>query len=47
VIRSRHTLLVEAVGTLLQAGARDGTLRTDLSHDDVLLAMSGIAQSTG
>ena len=33
--------------TLLEAGARDGTLRTDISRDDVLLAMSGIAQSTG
>jgi hypothetical protein len=40
-------LLVGAVGTLLEAGARDGTLRTDVSRDDVLLAMSGIAQSTG
>ena len=44
---SSHTLLVDAVGTLLEAGARDGTLRTDVSHNDVLLAMSGIAQSTG
>ena len=42
-----HTLLAGAVGALLEAGARDGTLRTDVSHDDVLLAMSGIAQSTG
>jgi AcrR family transcriptional regulator len=42
-----HTLLTNAVGALLDAGARDGTLRTDLSHEDVLLAMSGIAQSTG
>ena len=42
-----HALLVDAVGALLDAGARDGTLRTDLSHADVLLAMSGIAQSTG
>jgi hypothetical protein len=41
------TLLVGAVGALLDAGARDGTLRTDVSRDDVLLAMSGIAQSTG
>ena len=44
---SSHALLVGAVGTLLEAGARDGTLRTDISRDDVLLAMSGIAQSTG
>jgi AcrR family transcriptional regulator len=44
---SSRTLLTNAVGTLLEAGARDGTLRTDVSHDDVLLAMSGIAQSTG
>ena len=44
---SSHTLLADAVGVLLEAGARDGTLRTDVSHDDVLLAMSGIAQSTG
>jgi AcrR family transcriptional regulator len=42
-----RAMLTDAVGTLLEAGARDGTLRTDLSHDDVLLAMSGIAQSTG
>ena len=44
---SSHTLLTNAVGVLLEAGARDGTLRTDVRHDDVLLAMSGIAQSTG
>ena len=44
---SSHTLLVNAVGALLEAGARDGTLRTDISREDVLLAMSGIAQSTG
>ena len=44
---SSRTLLADAVGVLLEAGARDGTLRTDVSHDDVLLAMSGIAQSTG
>jgi AcrR family transcriptional regulator len=44
---SSHTLLTNAVSLLLEAGARDGTLRTDVSHDDVLLAMSGIAQSTG
>jgi hypothetical protein len=44
---SSRALLVGAVGALLEAGARDGTLRTDVSRDDVLLAMSGIAQSTG
>jgi hypothetical protein len=44
---SSHNLLSNAVGTLLESGARDGTLRTDLSQDDVLLAMSGIAKSTG
>jgi AcrR family transcriptional regulator len=44
---SSHALLVSAVGALLEAGARDGTLRTDVSREDVLLAMSGIAQSTG
>jgi hypothetical protein len=43
---SSRALLTDA-GTLLEAYARDGTLRTDVSHDDVLLAMSGIAQSTG
>ena len=42
-----HTLLTGAVGALLHAGAHDGTLRTDVSDDDVLLAMSGIAQATG
>jgi AcrR family transcriptional regulator len=44
---SSRALLADAVGALLEAGARDGTLRTDVSRDDVLLAMSGIAQSTG
>jgi AcrR family transcriptional regulator len=40
-----HALLTAAVGTLLDAGARDGTLRTDVSSDDVLLLMGGIAYS--
>jgi hypothetical protein len=31
----------------LAVAVADGTLRTDVSQDDVLLAMSGIAQSTG
>jgi AcrR family transcriptional regulator len=39
------TLLTGAVGTLLDAGARDGTLRTDLTPDLVLLLMGGIAYS--
>ena len=42
-----RSMLTDAVGALLRAGARDATLRSDLSHDDVLLAMSGIAQSAG
>jgi len=40
-----HALLVGAVGVLLEAGARDGTLRTDLTPDVVLLFMGGIAYS--
>jgi AcrR family transcriptional regulator len=40
-----HALLTGAVGTLLEAGARDGTLRTDLTPDLVLLLMGGIAYS--
>jgi AcrR family transcriptional regulator len=40
-----HALLTGAVGTLLEAGARDGTLRTDLTPEDVLLAMGGTAYS--
>ena len=44
---SSHTLLVNAVGALLEAGAQDGTLRTDIGNGEVLLAMSGIAQATG
>jgi AcrR family transcriptional regulator len=39
------TLLTGAVGTLLDAGARDGTVRTDLTPDLVLLLMGGIAYS--
>jgi AcrR family transcriptional regulator len=42
-----RSLLTDAVGTLLEAGARDGTLRANLIPDDVLLLMSGVAQSTG
>ncbi|WP_329139175.1 TetR/AcrR family transcriptional regulator [Streptomyces sp. NBC_01476] len=40
-----HALLTGAVGTLLRAGAQDGTLRTDVTSDDVLLLMGGIAYS--
>ena len=43
---SSQALLAGAVGALLDAGAQDGSLRTDVSQDDVLLAMSGIAQAT-
>jgi AcrR family transcriptional regulator len=39
------TLLTGAVGTLFEAGARDGTLRTDVTPDLVLLLMGGIAYS--
>ena len=42
-----RALLTGVVATLLEAGAGDGTLRIDLSPDDVLLAMSGVAQATG
>jgi hypothetical protein len=42
-----RALLTTATATLLAAGATDGTLRTDLSDDDVLLSLSGVAQATG
>ena len=38
-----RALLTNAVGTLLEAGRRDHTLRTDVTGDDVLLFMGGIA----
>src|SRR5262249_14841709 len=38
-----RTLLTDAVSALLEAGARDGSLRTDVTPDDVLLLMGGIA----
>ncbi|GAA3576571.1 TetR family transcriptional regulator [Amycolatopsis ultiminotia] len=38
-----HALLVEAVGTLLEAGAGDGSLRADVRADDVLLLLGGLA----
>ncbi|WP_369228708.1 TetR/AcrR family transcriptional regulator (plasmid) [Streptomyces sp. R39] len=40
-----HALLTDAVATLLEAGGRDGSLRTDVTSDDVLLLMGGIAYS--
>ncbi|OON80626.1 TetR/AcrR family transcriptional regulator [Streptomyces tsukubensis] len=40
-----RTLLTDAVATLLAAGAEDGTLRTGLAPDNVLLLMGGIAYS--
>ncbi|MEU8708232.1 TetR/AcrR family transcriptional regulator [Streptomyces sp. NPDC048565] len=40
-----RALLTEAVATLLAAGARDGSLRTDIAPDTVLLLMGGIAHA--
>ncbi|MET9859775.1 TetR/AcrR family transcriptional regulator [Streptomyces smyrnaeus] len=40
-----RALLTDAVATLLEAGARDGSLRPDVTPDDVLLLMGGIAYS--
>ncbi|MCO5968824.1 TetR/AcrR family transcriptional regulator [Actinoallomurus soli] len=40
-----RALLIGAVTALIEAGARDGTLRTDVAPDDVLLLMGGIAYS--
>jgi hypothetical protein len=40
-----HALLAGAVATVLEAGARDGSLRTDVTPDDVLILMGGIAYS--
>jgi AcrR family transcriptional regulator len=42
-----RALLAQAVSTLLEAGARDGTLRTDTTSDDILLLVGGIAQAAG
>jgi AcrR family transcriptional regulator len=39
--------LTEAVTTLLRAGAADGTLRTDVEPDDVLIGLSGLSVATG
>ena len=38
--------LTEAVATLLRAGAADGTLRTDVEPDDVLIGLSGLSVAT-
>jgi hypothetical protein len=40
------TLLTGAVSTLLDAGARDGSLRTDVATSDVLLLIGGVSSST-
>ncbi|MBP2333929.1 AcrR family transcriptional regulator [Saccharothrix coeruleofusca] len=40
-----RALLTDAVATLLEAGAGDGSLRTDVTPDDVLLLMGGLAHS--
>lgn len=37
-----HSLLTEAVTALLDAGAHDGTLRTDVTADDVLLLVGSL-----
>jgi AcrR family transcriptional regulator len=41
-----RVLLTDAIAALLAAGAADASLRTDLSADDVLLAVSGVALAT-
>ena len=40
-----HALLAAAVAALLEAGARDGSLRTDVTPDELLLFMAGAAYS--
>ncbi|MEO3755893.1 TetR/AcrR family transcriptional regulator [Streptomyces sp. B6B3] len=40
-----RALLTDAVAALLDAGARDGSLRTDITSDDVLLLMGGVAHA--
>jgi hypothetical protein len=42
-----RNLLTEAIAALLQAGASDGTLRTDLDPFDVLIMLSGIPLAVG
>jgi AcrR family transcriptional regulator len=40
-------LLTNAVSALLAAGAADGSMRSDLNPDDVLIGISGVALATG
>ncbi|GAB2804646.1 TetR/AcrR family transcriptional regulator [Streptomyces daliensis] len=40
-----RALLTDAVEALLKAGARDGSLRGDVTSDDVLFLMGGVAYS--
>lgn len=40
-----HTLLDGAVTTLLDAGARDGSLRTDITPGDLLLLVGSVASA--
>jgi AcrR family transcriptional regulator len=42
-----RALLTGAIAALLESGASDGSLRTDLNPDDVLLSVAGIALATG
>jgi AcrR family transcriptional regulator len=42
-----RALLSGAIANLLEAGARDGSLRVDLDPDDVLLFMAGLAHTAG
>jgi AcrR family transcriptional regulator len=41
-----RVLLTEAIAVLLAEGSADASLRTDLSADDVLIAVSGVALAT-
>ncbi|MDI5963360.1 helix-turn-helix domain-containing protein [Streptomyces sp. SL13] len=40
-------MLTEALGTLLSAGAADGSLRSDLATNDVLMGLGGITLIAG
>jgi AcrR family transcriptional regulator len=42
-----RALLTNAVSALLAAGAADGSMRSDLNPDDVLIGISGVALATG
>jgi AcrR family transcriptional regulator len=42
-----RALLTGAIAVLVESGAADGSLRTDLNPDDVLLSVAGIALATG